>query len=340
MIKIKLYELDKHRNECTFRPYLYAQNSLKEIGIEFTTGNSYDYAWIAQASFLNKKVSLEQSITDGLEFLSNISGEYMLIDGQDSTSLIGSYEVFKQSKALLLLKNSLLKNRSLYKQGWNLGRYYWGPGEYKLDDFDIYSDRIVLSGANWLMTHWAGINPKWYQVEKKYDVSAMFQYPTKPIVYEHGYEQSTFYDNNRKTIIDIINKLPYKIAKLNNGQRVSIDEYYNRISSSKIMLAPYGYGEMAPRDIESAMFGAILIKPNMEYIDTSPDIFKDNITYISCKHDFSDLHEKIEMVLENYENYLYIIENMRQTIIEKMNPINIAMHIYKTFKTLPSISVI
>ena len=40
MIKIKLYELEKHRNECTFRPFLYAQNSLREIGIEFTTGDS------------------------------------------------------------------------------------------------------------------------------------------------------------------------------------------------------------------------------------------------------------------------------------------------------------
>ena len=40
MIKIKLYELDKHRNECTFRPFLYAQNILREIGIEFTTGLS------------------------------------------------------------------------------------------------------------------------------------------------------------------------------------------------------------------------------------------------------------------------------------------------------------
>ena len=33
MIKIKLYELDIHRNECAFRPYLWAQEILKEIGI-------------------------------------------------------------------------------------------------------------------------------------------------------------------------------------------------------------------------------------------------------------------------------------------------------------------
>ena len=129
MIKIKLVELDKHRNECAFRPYLWAHNIIKEIGVEFTDGDSYDYALVAQASIINKKVSLEQSVNDGLEFLSKIKGDYMILDGQDSTSLIGTYEVFKESNALLLLKNSLLKDRTLYKQGSVLGRYYWGKGD-------------------------------------------------------------------------------------------------------------------------------------------------------------------------------------------------------------------
>ena len=69
MIKIKLYELDKHRNECAFRPFLWAQNTLKEIGIEFTQGDSYDFAWVAQASFLNKKLPLQESVNNGLEFI-------------------------------------------------------------------------------------------------------------------------------------------------------------------------------------------------------------------------------------------------------------------------------
>jgi hypothetical protein len=339
MIKIKLYELDKHRNECTFRPFLYAQNSIRDIGIEFTTGDSYDFAWVAQASFLNKKVCLDQSVNDGLEFLSKISGDYMLIDGQDSTSLIGSYEVFKQSNALLLLKNSLLKDRSLYKNGSQLGRYYWGTGEYKLDDFDMYSDRIVLSGTNWLMTHWAGIQRNWYQTDKRYDISAMFQYPSKEVVYEYGYIQSIHYDMHRKPIIDVIQTLPYKIAKLINGERVSIDEYYNRIASSKILLAPYGYGEMAPRDIEAAMFGSILIKPDMSYIDTAPDIFENKVTYIACKHDFSDLEEKINLVLGNYDEFSYIISNARKRIEEAMMPDKLALHLYGIFKTLKQVTV-
>jgi len=48
VIKIKLYELDKHRNETTFRPYLMAQDLFREVGIEFTQGDSYDFAWIAK----------------------------------------------------------------------------------------------------------------------------------------------------------------------------------------------------------------------------------------------------------------------------------------------------
>ena len=42
MIKIKLLEPHIHRNETTFRPFLFAQNQLKEIGIEFANGDSYN----------------------------------------------------------------------------------------------------------------------------------------------------------------------------------------------------------------------------------------------------------------------------------------------------------
>ena len=340
MIKIKLYELEKHRNECAFRPYLWSHNILKDVGIEFTEGDSYDYAWVAQASFLNKKVSLQESVDTGLEFLSKITGDYMLLDGQDSTSLIGAYEVFKESNALLLLKNSLLKDRSLYKQGSELGRHYWGKGDYKLEDFDEYSNRIVLSGTNWLATHWAGINVQWYDYSrpKQYDVSAMFQYPQGVDVYEHGHLQSIHYDNHRKPMMDILYDMKYNIAKLENGVRVSHQEYYQRISDAKILLAPFGYGEMAPRDLDAAQFGAVLIKPDMSFVDTCLDPFVDGETYIACKHDYSNLEEKVEEVLGNYNNYLYIIENARKKFSELYRPENIALHVYDIFKNLKGVT--
>jgi len=344
MIKIKLYEHDKHRNECTFRPYIWAQHVLKDIGIEFTDGDSYDYAWVGQASIINKKVPLKQSVDMGLEFLSKISGDYMIVDGQDSTSLIGTYEVFKESNALLLLKNSLLKDRSLYKKGWQLGRYYWGPGAYKLEDFDKYSDRIVLSGTNWISTHWAGIKVQWFNYSdirnrKKYDISAMFQYPQGVDVYEHGLLQSVHYDQHRKPVIDVLDNLSNvcNIARLKDGVRVSTEEYYNRVIDARIMLAPLGYGEMAPRDLEAAMFGSVLIKPDLSYIDTSPNPFIDGETYVACKHDYSDLQEKIETILSNYQDHAYIIENARKKFSELYNPERIAHHVYDLFKNLKEV---
>jgi|TARA_R110002096_G_scaffold127550_4_gene275448 hypothetical protein len=341
MIKIKIYELDKHRNECAFRPYLAAQEILNEIGIQFTNGDSYDYAWIGQASFLNKKVSLEESVNTGLEFLSKIDGDYMLLDAQDSTSLMGSYEVFKESNAILMLKNSMLKDRSLYKQGLALGRYYWGAGDYKIDDFDAYSDRIVLSGTNWLSTHWAGINVQWHNIDRprNYDVSAMFGYPA-PESYEHLQLQSDFYNQHRKPSIDVINNLSsdIKVAKLINGQRVSAQEYHQKMFDSKIIFTPYGYGSIFPRDLEAAMYGSILIKPDMSFNDTTPDVFIDGETYIACKHDFSDLEEKIEMILGNYKNYHYIIENARNKFKEVMDPHCIATHLYNLFKNLKGVT--
>jgi hypothetical protein len=339
VIRIKLYDYDIHRNECAFRPYLKSQDVLRDVGIEFTTGDSYDYAWIAQASFLNKKVSLEQSVNDGLEFLSKVSGDYMLLDGQDSTSLMGSYEVLKESNALLLMKNSLLKDRSLYKKGWCLGRYYWGTGDYALSDFDSHADKIVLSGTNWLSTHWSGINVQWYDISRprQYDVSAMFQFPSTKVSTEHGQNQSQHYDRCRSPLLQYIEGLDLRIAKLDNGKRLSQQEYYQRMFSSKIVLAPFGYGEMAPRDLEAAMFGSVLIKPDMSYIDTAPNVFVPYETYIPCAHDFSDLADKINEVLGDTDLFYYIINNAREKFVDSMKPESLALHMYDLFSNLNGI---
>ena len=90
-----------------------------------------------------------------------------------------------------------------------------------------------------------------------------------------------------------------KIAGLENGKRIPIEEYYHRMLESKIIMAPLGYGEAAVRDIESAMFGAVLIKPDMSNVITHPNIYIPYETYVPCKLDWSDLLEKIEWVKSN-----------------------------------------
>ena len=97
MIKIKILNPTKGRNEPTFRPFMFIQHLLHDYSIQLTDSDDYDFLFIGMADFLNKRVPLEQSIDEGLEFLSNISGDYFLFDGSDSTSLLGAYEVFREN---------------------------------------------------------------------------------------------------------------------------------------------------------------------------------------------------------------------------------------------------
>jgi hypothetical protein len=328
-MKIRLFENEKHRNETTFRPLLIAQDLFRQVGINFTTENNCDLTLVAQASIADKKEGLDDSINKGLDTLSRIGGEYIIIDGQDSTSLMGTYEVFKNSSALFFLKNSLLKDRGLYKKGWKLGRYYWGKGDYSLKDFDKYSDKIFLSGCNWLSV----TQPQWQpSPPKEYDVSALFQYPQAKEGFEHGSLQHIHYNNHRKTCISEIEKLSCNVVKLDKGKKLPQEEYYKKMFSSKIIIAPFGYGEMAPRDIESAIYGSILVKPDMSYIDSEPFIYEDGKTYIACKHDYSDLREKIDYILSNYETLQpYFVDNMRKSFNINYHPINLVKYIYNLF---------
>ena len=338
MIKIKLLENHIHRNETTFRPFLFAQDLFREVGIEFTDSDDYDFAWVGQASIIDKKKPLQESIDKGLEFISEITGDYMIIDGQDSTSLIGTIDVFRESTALLFLKNSYLKDFDLYKKGLANGRIYWGKGDYSTPDIDELKPKMRLTGCNWLDT----LQPNWYgyDSDKKYDISCMFSYPTKENVYEHELCQTDYYDKHRKELLEILmcescQGDKYKITGLVGGKRVPLNEYYDKMYNSKIIMAPLGYGEMAPRDIEAAMFGSILIKPDLSYINSKPFLFEDGKTYIACKYNWSDLEEKVDHVLSNYEELQpYITENMRKAFIEKNDKRNLVTHIHEIFESL------
>ena len=339
MIKIRLLERDIHRNETTFRPFLDTYNLFKEVGIEFTDSDDYDYAWVGQASIIDKKKSLKESIEKGLEFVSKITGDYFIVDGQDAITLIGTVDVFRESNALLFLKNSYLKDFDLYKKGWANGRYYWGEGNYSVDDIDNLKSKMKLTGCNWLST----VKPNWlqYNSEKQYDISCMFGYPTDPPVYEHDLCQTEYYDEHRRKLLEELSLSKYKnlkIAKLIDGKRIPKDKYYQMMYNSKIIMAPLGYGSMAPRDIESAMFGSVLVKPDVSFIDSKPFIYEDNVTYVAVKYDWTDLQEKIDYVLSDYSKLQnYYVENMRESYNKKYNKHDFVKYIYNIFLNLSGV---
>ena len=128
MIKIKLLNPTKGRNEPTFRPLWFIKDRLREYSIDITTSNDYDYLFVGMHDFIDKKQSFQESIETGLENLSKISGEYFIFDGSDSHSLMGAYEVFTQSKATYLFKNQLHQNKDHYKIPKAFNKWFMGSG--------------------------------------------------------------------------------------------------------------------------------------------------------------------------------------------------------------------
>lgn len=355
MIKIKLAELYKHRNETTFRPYLMAKDLFRDIGITFVVEGSADLTWVAQASYNDRKdfYTYGQCLSRGLKYLDSIEEDFVLFDGQDSASLLGSFDILRNSAAKLLLKNTLYTDRGDYLEPWKMGRKYWGLGEpllnpnekrtesfgYAINKQDIGQlHRVKLTGCNWLST----IKPTWYDastLKKDIDVFAMFSYPGKEN-WEFGCPTNLDYDAHRKRCIDELDKLPssVKVSKLEDGKKVPIEEYYNLMSRSKIVIAPFGYGEMAPRDVEAAQFGAVLIKPEMFHIETLPYFYKTPKNFSSCEWDFSDLNTKIELILDSISKLgkmpNHIINERRQDFDEMYNPEKLVVHTYNWLSKL------
>jgi len=86
------------------------------------------------------------------------------------------------------------------------------------------------------------------------------------------------------------------------GQR----QYNRELRQSRIVLSPFGWGELCFRDYEAVLSGALLLKPDMSHLETWPDVFKDGETYAGFRWDAGDLLEKVDFYLKN--------EDLRNTI--------------------------
>lgn len=333
-MKIRIYELEKHRNETTFRPLLLQHKLFNDVGIEFVNSGPADFAFVGHASIVDKKVSLSESTNKGLEFLKSVKEPYFLFDGQDAATLMGVYEVAVRSNPIYVLKPTLYTDRSNYLKKTVNGRIYWGEGNYSLPNLNIF-DKVKLAHFNWLST----MMPEWYDYypNKPYDVSLLLGRRDADSL-EHGLNQTPHYNNHRDNLFNNVEK-KYKSASLEKGQRLALGEYLNKMYNCKIILSPYGFGEVTPRDLEAAMFGCVLIKPYMSYLEMIPNVYVPNETYVACKHDFSDINEKIDYVLSDYNNLQkFYTENLRKRFVEENNPEKMVTYYYNLFKNIKGVT--
>lgn len=307
---------------------MFAKDILPDYSIQLVDSDSYDYELIDTVQYIKSNLPLQQSIEYGIENLSKKTGDYFLVHGGDSTSLMAAYEVFKNSNAKYLFKKQLL-TREEYAKPSVIGKWFFGQGSALDVSYDLSVDeysKLKLCGYN-VGHNWPQLHQLYDYNVKDIDAAAVFQTYIPKEVYDHEVRTDTYYANHRVAVWDELNKLA--INKVT--QQLDTNTSAHVLNRSKISVSPYGMGELCYRDLESIQHGCIVIKPDMSNVLTEPNLFIANETYIPCKADYSDLSEIVMNILGNYKNYQYIAENARKRLLDVYSYHNVAMHWYNFF---------
>jgi len=339
MIKIKILNPTKCRNEPTFRPMLFAKDILRDYSIDITNSDDYDFLFVGMKDFYDKDKSLKESTEWGLENLNKVTqgGDYFLFDGQDSTSIMGAYEVFEKSDAIYMFKNQTLNKREDYKTPYSLSKWFFGIDEESGISYNIPKDkwdRIKLTGWNLgsLLPHYHNFQP--INKNKKIDMCAIYN-AKHGYSEEHKVRNDLFYTKHRDGAWNILNDIKSRYDV--RTTKLPFEEYIRVLYDSKLSLSPFGMGEVCFRDFECMQWGTVIVKPNMNMVRTKPNIYIEDETYISVKHNWSDLKEKTKKVLGNFNNYSYIANNFREKFKKEYSLENLCLHWYNIFNDLDNV---
>jgi hypothetical protein len=87
------------------------------------------------------------------------------------------------------------------------------------------------------------------------------------------------------------------------------EEYMKEIRMSKSVTSPFGYGEISFRDFDAMANGSVLLKPSMESLNTFPDLYRAEETYIPIKWDLSDYLTAVDRVAQYDDKVRQIAKN-------------------------------
>ncbi len=91
--------------------------------------------------------------------------------------------------------------------------------------------------------------------------------------------------------------------------KLSRRAYFKELCESKICISPFGLGEITLKDFECFLTGSLLLKPQMNHMQTWPNLYEDKVTYIAHSWDLDDVLEQIEWALNHEKERIEIAQN-------------------------------
>jgi hypothetical protein len=265
-----------------------------------------------------------------LELISSYSDAGTRLIWFDSTDGTGTLQAAVFSVVDKYLKSQVLVDKSQYTQQIYGGRvhsaYYNESAGITDDDGNAVDEPITAEdtaklGVSWNsgLADYSTYGPKWIGLYRRIRFGRLLRYPSAIESPESArpndlsarfgatYSRATV-RYQREKIRELLN------ARLDT-QKLSRRGYMNELRQSKTVLSPFGWGEITLKDFEVFLTGGMLLKPSVDHMQTWPNFYEKDVTYLSHKWDLSDLEEKIEWAIENETQRREIASQAQQRYI-------------------------
>lgn len=325
----------------------YFKNELKEFGFDIDfydndNKNFYNSDIIILDSRLfsdtienkiRKKLNLSTKFNhlETLIKISNFNRNIVWLDNSDSAGTT-SFEVLPYVKKYI--KKQFYRDKNLYRKNFFRGRFY---ADYYQKKFNIekdtkfnfckltkeYEHKLVLGWNIGVGCYFDIIN--FNKFRKYYCVlnSIILKNHKELIKYTLKFQRNSIktqdifrrFNLRSKDLKKAIHFQRNEVNKIldhrypSSFQRLDHKSYLEELRNSKISVGAFGWGEVCYREFEAIKMGTAILFPKVDYIETWPNIFQDNFSYISYELDFSNIYEKIDLLLENEQLRKEIVEN-------------------------------
>ena len=111
-------------------------------------------------------------------------------------------------------------------------------------------------------------------------------------------------------------KIRHMLSDRLDTNKLGRRNYMKELSNSKIVVSPFGWGEITLKDFEVFLTGGMLLKPSLNHMQTWPEFYEKDVTYMSHDWDLEMIEERIEWALANNSERLEIAEQGQRRYIQ------------------------
>ena len=265
---------------------------------------------------------------DLLEYLNKIKQNYNRVFWYDISDGTGSTDFAVIDQVDGFLKNQVLKNRHYYTE--NHGRKsvrIWLEDTHPdiKTNYDFYQPCSINALPKIKVAWNLGFCdyryfPHYFRILSNYLTGDQKFVPINKIKHldlssrgTGGYDKTNLISYQRDKVSEAIKSLKGIVKK---GPKISRKEYLKEIQDSKFCVSPFGWGEICYRDFEAFLSGCVLIKPTVDYLDTFPNVYIPNETYIPLQLNMEDTESKIQFAIDNYLTFKEIGQNGQKVYLK------------------------